>query len=326
MTEIFSKEFYEATSHPDKATEALWQHSTTPSNLAATGNEILLPMNVVELIGWPNVRKLQRRFSVLLNRPVSWIEDESISAVRLLPTPPLPHNFSPFVLNAPGPGQMRYTDSMVHNYLSRQVHHAMLNGDCKLPSSSTKVPRPPNSFILYRQHHHHTVTAENPDLKITEISRIIAAKWRSESPEVREQFKVLADQMKRQHAIDHPDYQYSPRRPGEKPRRRSRIHGMAIPFIAAHTAGQTRLAQSLISENPGFLDVDDGLIDMLDDADMIFGPNSIAPVSVPDNEAEFARLVQDQLNRIPAETVNFQPLNGNEFDPNLNLEELLQLE
>lgn len=62
MTEIFSKEFYEATSHADKATEALWQHSTTPSNLAATGNEILLPMNVVELIGWPNVRKLQRRF------------------------------------------------------------------------------------------------------------------------------------------------------------------------------------------------------------------------------------------------------------------------
>lgn len=280
--------------------------------------------------------------SVLLRRPVSWIEDESISAIRLLATPPLPHSFSPLALNMPGPGQMRYTGSKVHNYLSRQVHQAILDGNCKLPSSSTKVPRPPNSFILYRQHHHHAVTADNPDLKNTEIctwtlspfchslltliARIIAAKWRSESPEVREQFKVLADKMKQQHAIDHPDYQYSPRRPGEKPRRRSRIHTMAIPYIAGNTTGATRLAHSWASGERGYLDVDDELINILDEFDLIFGPNSVAPISVPDNEAEFARLVQDQINRIPAETVNFQPLSGNEFDPELNLEELVHLE
>lgn len=33
----------------------------------------------------------------------------------------------------------------------------------KAAAKVAKVPRPPNSFILYRQHHHPIIKAQNPD-------------------------------------------------------------------------------------------------------------------------------------------------------------------
>jgi len=36
-----------------------------------------------------------------------------------------------------------------------------------------KIPRPPNSWILYRQHHHYTVTAAHPDLHNNQICKLL---------------------------------------------------------------------------------------------------------------------------------------------------------
>lgn len=44
----------------------------------------------------------------------------------------------------------------------------------------------------------------------------------NESEEVRARYTELAEILKRKHAIDHPDYQYAPRRPNQRRRRQPR--------------------------------------------------------------------------------------------------------
>lgn len=45
-----------------------------------------------------------------------------------------------------------------------------------------------------------------------------AARWRSEKPNVVEEYKSRAEEEKRQHAIAHPGYRYQSRKPFEKKR------------------------------------------------------------------------------------------------------------
>ncbi|KAK3700397.1 hypothetical protein LTR37_016008 [Vermiconidia calcicola] len=86
-------------------------------------------------------------------------------------------------------------------------------------SSKDKVPRPPNAFIIYRQEWHPKVVKEKPDLHNNSISVIIGRKWKAETEAVRNEYKRKAEDAKRQHAIDHPGYQYQPRKPSEKKKR-----------------------------------------------------------------------------------------------------------
>jgi hypothetical protein len=48
---------------------------------------------------------------------------------------------------------------------------------------------------------------------------IIGRKWKAETEAVRNEYKRKAEDAKRQHAIDHPGYQYQPRKPSEKKKR-----------------------------------------------------------------------------------------------------------
>jgi hypothetical protein len=68
---------------------------------------------------------------------------------------------------------------------------------------------------------------------LTIAAVILGRQWKNESPATKQQFKALADDIKRKHARDHPDYQYSPRRPGEKRRRkRVREEGPSVSEIS----------------------------------------------------------------------------------------------
>lgn len=220
------------------------------------------------------------------------------------------------------------------------IHQAAANG-IEIPREPPRVPRPPNSFILYRQHHHHAVTAANPGVQNTQIcescfyhsviasliksARIIANMWREETPEVRNQFKELAEQKKKLHAQAHPNYHYTPRRPGEKPRRRpARIHTTFVPFIGSTTAGQNRIDEAN-NNTKGFIDVDGDFIDILADHGLVNGPNSLAPPQAFDN-VRFEDVVQEQFDRVALETVHFTPLQGNEFDESFPMDEMLGLD
>lgn len=88
-----------------------------------------------------------------------------------------------------------------------------------LPEKKAKVPRPPNSFILYRTKYHPILLKSQPELKNNEISVILGKQWRNESEEVRAEFEAMAAKIKKQHALENPGYQYAPRKSSEKKRR-----------------------------------------------------------------------------------------------------------
>ncbi|KAI5855829.1 hypothetical protein BZA05DRAFT_389804 [Tricharina praecox] len=84
---------------------------------------------------------------------------------------------------------------------------------CQAP---TRIPRPRNAFILYRQHHHAAVVAQNPGKPNPEISKIIGHMWKTRSDEVKAVWQSHADEEKRQHLQRYPQYRYQPRRSVKK--------------------------------------------------------------------------------------------------------------
>ncbi|KAI9227923.1 MAG: high mobility group box domain-containing protein, partial [Piptocephalis tieghemiana] len=72
--------------------------------------------------------------------------------------------------------------------------------------------RPLNSFMTYRKVKQHEVIRQNPSVDNRDISRIVAQWWRSEPASVKEHYKRLADQGKREHLLKYPGYKYAPRK------------------------------------------------------------------------------------------------------------------
>nr|QDH06241.1 mating type 2 HMG1/2 protein [Epichloe sylvatica] len=91
---------------------------------------------------------------------------------------------------------------------------------CSPPVSAktTKIPRPPNAYILYRKERHNTVKDANPGITNNEI-QILGRAWNLETRDVRQRYKDMADRVKQALLEKHPDYQYKPRKPSEKKRR-----------------------------------------------------------------------------------------------------------
>ena len=98
-----------------------------------------------------------------------------------------------------------------------------------------KIPRPPNAFILYRQHFHPSMKKQFPDLHNNELCMktyrsarfykanyaavIIGNKWKAEEQAVKQKFKDKAEEKKKAHVLKYPNYQYQPRKANEKKRR-----------------------------------------------------------------------------------------------------------
>lgn len=51
------------------------------------------------------------------------------------------------------------------------------------------------------------------------IAIILGAQWRNESDATKDKYRAEADAIRKQHAKDHPDYSYQPRKSGDKKRR-----------------------------------------------------------------------------------------------------------
>ncbi|KAL2816940.1 hypothetical protein BJX63DRAFT_441305 [Aspergillus granulosus] len=190
------------TQSPDYLTERLWQDALR--NLGSTDNEVLLPTNVVDMIGQDNVEKIESRLCALLGAPVVTFIDESINALRVLRVPA----FSGTSISVAS-----------HEGIAGSKSGEGLAKARAASAKPPKIPRPPNAFILYRQHHHPKVKEAYPDLSNNEISVILGKQWRDEPEQVRLNFKSMAEEYKKKHAKEYPNYQYTPRKPSERKRR-----------------------------------------------------------------------------------------------------------
>jgi hypothetical protein len=104
------------------------------------------------------------------------------------------------------------------------------------------IPRPPNSWILYRTDTLRTLSiSPSSRRKQSSISQEISEMWKSAPPELRAEYQEKAERAKEEHKRKYPDYAYRPRskktkereREERKERRKERISGSVVHGNAA---------------------------------------------------------------------------------------------
>ncbi|KAL1919249.1 uncharacterized protein VTP21DRAFT_1941 [Calcarisporiella thermophila] len=80
-----------------------------------------------------------------------------------------------------------------------------------------KIPRPRNSFIIYRQERQREINNVYAGISNNDISKIVGELWSLESDEVKEAYRALAEEEKRLHKERYPEYKYKPRKRRKKP-------------------------------------------------------------------------------------------------------------
>ena len=123
----------------------------------------------------------------------------------------------------------------------------------------TKVPRPPNAFILYRQHHHPLIASENPGMHNTQICKssicllyinqanvpiaiVLGNQWRNEDQATKMHWKEMAEDIKQKHFVDHPEYSYQPRKPTDRKRRMTRKKAAVLSSMSTTLFTPTSIA------------------------------------------------------------------------------------
>ncbi|KAI9798912.1 MAG: hypothetical protein M1826_005615 [Phylliscum demangeonii] len=117
-----------------------------------------------------------------------------------------------------------------------------------------------------------------------EISVILGSQWKTETAEIKARYQELAQFIKEQHRIQHPDYQYQPRKASERKRRKSR-----------------RKVAALNSEVVG-----DGLVlGLVQPGTIQAGAIEAEPAEEVDTvDHEESLLINDDMEEIDNETVN----------------------
>ncbi|KAF1841441.1 HMG DNA binding protein [Cucurbitaria berberidis CBS 394.84] len=108
-----------------------------------------------------------------------------------------------------------------------------------------KAPRPMNCWIIFRDAMHKKLKIENPHLTVQQISTRCSEIWHSLSPAEKKPWQAAAKSAKEEHLRQHPDYKYSPRKPGEKKKRQSRKAKRAASVATGMEAFNFQLASDM---------------------------------------------------------------------------------
>jgi HMG box factor len=108
------------------------------------------------------------------------------------------------------------TTTPVANFSQPQPIVQLPSEKCICKPSASKIPRPRNAFILFRQKYHQSVLDEGNVIRTNpEVSRELGRRWRALSPEEKNHWNNLANEEKKNHAKKYPGYRYTPRRNGK---------------------------------------------------------------------------------------------------------------
>ncbi|KAG8430304.1 hypothetical protein GDO86_018010 [Hymenochirus boettgeri] len=77
---------------------------------------------------------------------------------------------------------------------------------------SPQVKRPMNAFMVWSSGERKRMAALHPKMHNSEISRRLGEMWRGLGEDERRPFREEAKRLRAQHALDHPDYKYAPRK------------------------------------------------------------------------------------------------------------------
>ncbi|KYK59756.1 MAT1-1-3 [Drechmeria coniospora] len=85
-----------------------------------------------------------------------------------------------------------------------------------------RIPRPRNSWILYRQHKSNQLKKDFPGMTASELSTVISSLWKSESTTEKAIWQRRAREEDRLHKEKYPGYKYTAKRSSSK-RKQSEI-------------------------------------------------------------------------------------------------------
>ncbi|KAG0272230.1 Transcription factor Sox-2 [Linnemannia exigua] len=100
-------------------------------------------------------------------------------------------------------------------------------------SRPAKIPRPANSFLIYRKEH----AIKYSGLVAPKLSAILAVAWKNEPPERVKYYADLAEKEKKKHALKYPDYKFTPVKRGTGKRAR------ALQAAAAQAAKEAAMSR-----------------------------------------------------------------------------------
>ncbi|KAK7541318.1 hypothetical protein IWX47DRAFT_516340 [Phyllosticta citricarpa] len=224
--------------------------------------EVVVPFEIAYALGQAGVDRVAQRFSEHVKAPVEKTVDAEQKVLRILPPPEL-RTVQPSEVNAPSAVDKNATPAKPPATIEAKSTRTRVLDATSRPSKP-KVPRPCNPFIMYRNFLHQRVTMENPGLHNNQIcknftcsaqqltltmlsAKIIGKMWQEESPEAKEFWRERAKLGKEEHHLRFPDYQYRPRKPGEKKRRMTK---KKLAEAAAAAANRPSISDEPLTFDP----------------------------------------------------------------------------
>jgi hypothetical protein len=83
--------------------------------------------------------------------------------------------------------------------------------------SNGTIPRPKNSFIIFRNDYSARIKAQSSKLTVSKISGIVSQAWNSQPTSVLQFFEILSMVSYQRHKIMYPNYRYAPQKKEKKP-------------------------------------------------------------------------------------------------------------
>ncbi|PKY13445.1 hypothetical protein RhiirB3_307076, partial [Rhizophagus irregularis] len=72
------------------------------------------------------------------------------------------------------------------------------------------IPRPKNSFIIFRNDYSARIKAQCSNMTVSKISGIVSQAWKNQPTSVLQFFEILSMVSYQRHKIMYPDYKYAP--------------------------------------------------------------------------------------------------------------------
>ena len=138
--------------------EAIWRHVHYRIN-SGDVNNIVLPLNFKAVIG-------QQGMEVIVNR-FKWV---NYNQLQVAPNIPRRSIQAPVTMYENGNAIFLKPTASPDGKITIFDDVSVQSQPKRLDKS--KVPRPPNAFILYRQHHHPIIKSENPDMHNNQICKL----------------------------------------------------------------------------------------------------------------------------------------------------------
>ncbi|KAL6917537.1 hypothetical protein ACHAPO_000646 [Fusarium lateritium] len=142
------------------------------------------------------VNRVADNLSRRVQQPVKVFHDEARKKYRLCPVP------KDIFADTSTYGRYCFTRD-------RSTPAKVSEEDPAVSEGGQRIPRPRNSWMLYRQAKSQQIIAEHEGLTAGELSRIISTMWNRETPETQAYWQRLAEQEGADHKRLYPGYKYS---------------------------------------------------------------------------------------------------------------------